>query len=122
MFLEHSLPGTWALAGALLLHPAVVGRAVSVAGQCNVGASDADAGLSILVIPDPATRQVGGPARFCQLAHRAGGQGKVTLCSHISWVSATWIQTSGSDCSFANQHHCTSRVNSIYLITDRCML
>lgn len=46
---------TWALIGALLLHPAVVGGAVSVAGQGDGGSGDADAGLSILVVPDPAS-------------------------------------------------------------------
>lgn len=103
LLLEHSsVPGTWALGGALLLHPAVVGGAVSVAGQRNVGASDADAGLSVLVVPDPAARQVCGPACLCQLAHCAGGQGKVTLRSHISRVSAKWVQTSASGCSFPN--------------------
>ena len=101
MFLEYSvlliksLTGTWALGGALLLHPAVVGRAVSIAGQRGVGASDADAGLSVLVVPDPAARQVGGPACLCQFTHRAGGQGRVTLRSHISRVSGGQIQISG---------------------------
>lgn len=47
-------PLTWALIGALLLHPAVVGGAVSIAGQSDGGARDADAGLSVLVVPDPA--------------------------------------------------------------------
>lgn len=62
---------TWSLTGALLLHPAVVGGAVSIAGQGDGGSGDADAGLSILVVPDPASRQVGGPASLSQLAHRA---------------------------------------------------
>lgn len=46
---------TWALIGALLLHPAVVGGAVSIAGQGDGGSGDADAGLSVLVVPDPAS-------------------------------------------------------------------
>lgn len=62
---------TWSLTGALLLHPAVVGGAVSIAGQGDGGSGDADAGLSVLVVPDPTSRKVGGPASLGQLAHCA---------------------------------------------------
>ena len=78
---------TWALIGALLLHPGVVGGAVSVARQGDGGPCDADAGLPVLVIPDPASGQVGGPPGLGQLAHRAGGQTEVALCHHIRGVS-----------------------------------
>lgn len=78
---------TWALIGALLLHPAVVGGAVSVAGQGDGRSCDADAGLSVLVVPDPAARQIRGPASLGQLTHRAGGQRRVALCRHICRVS-----------------------------------
>lgn len=83
---------TWALIGALLLHPAVVGRAVSVAGQGDGGSGDADAGLSVLVVPDPASRQVGGPPSLCQLTHRAGGQRGVALRHHVGGVSERQTQ------------------------------
>lgn len=77
---------TWPLIGALLLHPAVIAGAVSIAGQNHRGSGDADAGLSILVIPDPAARQVGGPAGLGQLAHRGRRQRRVTLCQHVCGV------------------------------------
>lgn len=85
--IRQGVTPTGAVLAALLVHPAVVGRAVSVAGQGDGGPRDADAGLPVLVVPDPAARQVGGPARLRQLAHRAGRQRRVALRDHIGGVS-----------------------------------
>lgn len=73
--------------GALLLHPVVVGGAVSIARQRDGRPGDADAGVPVLVVPDPAAGQVGGPSGLRQLGHCAGGQRWVTLCHHVRRVS-----------------------------------
>lgn len=40
---------------------AVVGRAVSIAGQVHSGAGDADAAVAVRVFPNPSPREVRGP-------------------------------------------------------------
>lgn len=70
-----------------LFHPIVVSRVVAVIGEADPRPRDANAGVPVVVIADPAARQVGGPPGFGQLAHSAGGHGAVTLGGHVRGIS-----------------------------------
>lgn len=67
------------LRGFLLFYPIVVGRVVPVVGKANPRPSNANAGVPVVIVTDPSSREISRPPGFGKLAHSAGGHGTVTL-------------------------------------------
>ena len=87
-FSENVLLLTGPLGCFLLFYPIVVGRVVPVVWEANPRACNANAGVTVVVITDPSSREVGCPPGLSKFAHHARCHCAVTLRRHICRISA----------------------------------
>lgn len=109
-FSDNALLLTRPLGCFLLFHPVVIGGVVPAVREADPRACDANAGVTVVVITDPSSREVGCPPGLGKFAHHAGCHGAVTLGRHICRVSANKQDHK------VLQSHLSFKSNSVHLL------